>query len=107
MARFFRKVDFWLKGHNSTLNLVFANPPPATIRWSKIEGLLRVCGATVRPTPANGTRWQLNGVPGMIEITPLDKAPTPIVRYTREFLEGVGVTPATIWLFLGSPGATL
>jgi hypothetical protein len=96
-----RKVEFWLKGHTATLDLLFTNPPPETIRWYKIEGLLKSCGATVRPTPGNGTRWRLDGIDGMIHMTPLDKATAPTVRYTREFLEGVGVTPNRIWHFLG------
>jgi hypothetical protein len=102
-----RRVEFWLKGHTTTLNLLFTDPPPNTIRWYKIEGLLKICGATVRPTPGNGTRWRMNGVDGMIHMTPVDKAPVPTVRYTRRFLENVGVTPTEIWLFLDRPRAIL
>jgi HicA toxin of bacterial toxin-antitoxin, len=77
-----------------TLARVFADPPPADIRWSEIEGLLRAAGAEITEGTGSRVRVALGGVRAVFH-RPHPKPDTRrgLVRAVRDFLAAAGVTP--------------
>jgi hypothetical protein len=80
--------------HSRTLAAIFADPAPALIEWSAIEGLLLALGCTV----VEGSGSRVRFVRGKAVATfhrphPAKEAKRYQVRDAREFLIQIGVQP--------------
>ena len=77
-----------------TLARIFTEPPPADLRWSEIEGLLRTLGAEISEGAGSRVRVALGGVRAVFHRPhPGPETRRSIVRAVRDFLAAAGVRP--------------
>ena len=80
--------------HRQTLSRIFAEPPPADLRWSDIEALFKSVGAEISEGAGSRVRVALNGVRAVFHRPhPGPDAKRSAVRAVRGFLIAAGVTP--------------
>lgn len=80
--------------HRKTLDLVFAEPAPADLRWADIEGLLRALNAEISEGAGSRVRVALGGVRAMFHRPhPSPETKRSAVRAVRDFLDAAGVRP--------------
>jgi hypothetical protein len=96
-----RALLFRVRGHYSTLQQIFTEPPPS-IRAEKLPPMLVECGVKLQPGPGDGTRLRLGSLVTEIHTAQDGNLPPGVVRTTRKFLENAGITPVNIWSVLAS-----
>jgi hypothetical protein len=80
--------------HRRTLIRLFAEPTPADLRWSEIEGLLRTVGAEISEGAGSRVRVALGGVRAVFHRPhPGPETRRSMVRAVRDFLSAAGVKP--------------
>lgn len=82
--------------HRLLIGQVFADPTPASVRWSEIEGLLRALGAEVSEGSGSRVRIVLNGVRAVFHRPhPAPEATRATVRAVRDLLSAAGISPGS------------
>jgi hypothetical protein len=80
--------------HRRTLARIFAEPTPADLRWSEIEGLLRTVGAEISEGAGSRVRAALGGVRAVFhQPHPGPETRRSMVRAVRDFLAAAGIKP--------------
>ena len=80
--------------HSQTLRRLFAEPPPADLRWTEIETLLRSIGADISEGAGSRVRVALSGVRAVFHRPhPSPDTKRSTVRSVRDFLIAAGVKP--------------
>jgi hypothetical protein len=82
------------KRHQHTLSRIFAQQPPADLKWSDIEALLNVVGAELSEGDGRRVRVVLKGVRAVFH----RPHPSPVtkrgmVRAVRDFFVAAGIRP--------------
>ena len=85
----------WLNNrHRETLAQIFKNPVPASIKWAKIEALLKALGAEISEGSGSRVRISLNGVRAVFHRPhPLPTTDKGAVKSMRRFLTEGGIQP--------------
>lgn len=82
------------KKHQRTLEALFSNPVPATLKWRQIEALFTALGATKEERRGSRVTFKLDGRSAVFHRPHTRKeARRYQVREMREFLEEIGITP--------------
>jgi hypothetical protein len=80
--------------HRRTLARIFAEPTPADLRWSEIEGLLRTLGAEISEGAGSRVRVGFGGVRAVFHRPhPGPETRRSMVRAVRDFLAAAGAKP--------------
>ena len=80
--------------HRRTLARIFAEPTPADLLWSEIEGLLRTVGTEISEGARSPVRVALGGVRAVFHRPhPGSETRRSMVRAVRDFLAAAGVKP--------------
>ncbi len=80
--------------HRKTLDLVFAEPAPADLRWADIEGLFRALDAEVSEGAGSRVRVALGGVRAVFHRPhPNPETKRSAGRAVRDFLDAAGIRP--------------
>ena len=80
--------------HRKTLELIFSEPVPKSMQWSRIESLFVALGAEIIEGDGSRVRFVLNEVVGSFHRPHPHKEAKPYqIRDARHFLEQAGVTP--------------
>ena len=80
--------------HRRTLARIFAEPTPADLRWSEIEGLLRALGGEISEGAGSRVRVALLGVRAVFHRPhPSPETKRGAVRAVRDFLAAAGISP--------------
>lgn len=80
--------------HQRTLAAIFAEPTTATLEWARIEALLLAIGCKVIEGNGSRVKFEKDGVKAYFHRPhPSKEAKPHMVRYAREFLTAIGVTP--------------
>lgn len=80
--------------HHKTLDLIFAEPAPADLRWADIEGLVRALDAEVSEGAGSRVRVALGGVRAVFHRPhPSPETKRSAVRAVRDFLDAAGIRP--------------
>lgn len=83
--------------HRRTLTLIYSDPPPASLRWSEIESLLRAVGAEISEGEGSRVRIALKGVRAVFHRPhPRPETKRGAVRDVRDFLRAAGVRPEEV-----------
>jgi len=78
--------------HRRTLETIFENPVRSGIIWSKIEAMLRACGAEISEGNGSRVRIALNGVCAVFHRPhPRKEADKGSVKFMRDFLREAGI----------------
>jgi len=78
--------------HRKTLELIYSEPVPKTLEWSRLESLLVALGAEMIEGRGSRVRFVLNGVVGTFHRPhPAKEAKPYQVKDARSFLEQTGV----------------
>lgn len=82
------------KAQRRTLEAIFSQPVPATLKWQRIESLFLALGAQIIEGDGSRVRFLLNGVIAIFHRPhPAKEAKPYQVRDARAFLESAGVKP--------------
>ena len=82
------------KKHQRTLEALFSNPVPATLKWQQIEALFKALGATKEERRGSRVTFKLDGRGAVFHRPHTRKEARQYqVREIREFLEEIGITP--------------
>lgn len=88
------KSDIMNSRHRKTLDLIFAEPAPADLRWAEIESLFRALDAEVSEGVGSRVRVALGGVRAVFHRPhPSPETKRSAVRAVRDFLDAAGVRP--------------
>ena len=80
--------------HRQTLAAIFSRPPPANLRWARIETLVRALGGEVLHMGGSVVAFVLNDRRGVFHRPhPEPEALRGQLRRVRRFLENAGVKP--------------
>jgi len=75
-----------------TLELILAEPTPATIEWKQVESLLRALGAEVQEREGSRIRISLNDARAVFHRPhPRNEIGRLAIRDLREFLKNAGI----------------
>lgn len=94
MVPYFGTIAPVNRKHRKTLELIFQNPPSATISWMDIESLLSALGAVISEGSGSRVRIRLNEVRAVFHRPhPRKEADKGSVKSMKRFLENAGVNP--------------
>jgi hypothetical protein len=80
------------KSHLKTLDAIFSQPAPSTLKWRRIESLFVALGAQTIEGSGSRVRFVLNGIIATFHRPhPAKEAKLYQVRDARAFLENAGV----------------
>ena len=80
--------------HRRTLAWILAEPTPTDLRWSEIEGLLRVVGTEISDGAGSRVRVALGRVQTVFHRPhPGPETRRNMVRAVRDFLAAAGIKP--------------
>ena len=80
--------------HRRTLDQIFAEPTPASLRWNEIEALFRALDAEISEGAGSRARVALGGVRAVFHRPhPNPDTKRSSVRAVREFLIVAGIRP--------------
>ena len=82
------------KKHQRTLEALFSNPVPATLKWQQIEALFTALGATKEERRGSRVTFKLSGRSVAFHRPHAGKDTQQYqIRDARIFLEKIGITP--------------
>ena len=80
--------------HKKTLQALFANPPTATLEWTRIESLFKAIGCAVIEGDGSRVKFEKDGVRAFFHRPHPAKTAKPYqVLQARDFLIEIGLKP--------------
>ena len=87
-------VPFLNNRQRTTLDALFSSPPPADLRWTEVESLMRALGAEITEGRGSRVRVTLEDRTAVFHRPHLrPEAGRAMLRSVRRFLESAGIEP--------------